>query len=220
MSDAEALPGELYAGGETAKSDDGKHKEQIEAERRCLSEIIAGGDAWPEFFRLFQDFFNAVARQRQVKSDAELEDLWSAFIAELIDNDYQMLRRHLEEYPGHSFKSILWWRISQLTERHQRQQRGQAFLDDGFFDSVAAGPDCAELGNPAAVYENRRLMRDAIIHASQHARDRRRIAKVLSLRFGSGATNKEIAKQFRISENLVADIIRRYSPRMREYLER
>jgi hypothetical protein len=219
-SSPEALPGEPVAGGETAQTHHpNPAAPDLAVERRCLERIINGGDDWREFFRLFHGFFMAVARQQGQLAPEELEDLWSAFIEELLDHDCKMLKRHHEEFPGHSFKSILWCHIKQLIAHYEKKRRAAACFDDAYLDGLSAAPASSGFGNPAASYEHRRMLRDAVVHAVRKARDRRRVGQILSLRFISTVSNKEIAEQFGMSENLVADIVRRYGPLVRDYLD-
>jgi DNA-directed RNA polymerase specialized sigma24 family protein len=195
----------------------GKLQVAPDAEQACLEALIAGRDAWPEFWRMYGRLILWELRVLGITAPEEQQDLYHDLVLKLLDHDCRVLRDYLAAPQQDSFRALL-----RVITRHQgisrlrRPSRSRELpLLDAIAPPAAAQDTAAEwAGDPAQRYEAEQLLKALLKQAAGGAENSEGY-RIMHLRFCLQLSVNLIAAQMKLKPNAVTQRIRHYLKRLR-----
>ncbi len=183
-------------------------------EYNCLCDLIAGRDAWQQFWRLFGRFVLYELQQLQITDQQLREDIYHELVLKIIQQDYRPLRIFTDNPKQHSFAAYLRVMARHLAISHLRKQSRTVLLDPqqictDWTASSAWGCD------PARQHTGQQFWVSLLEHVcskSRHADGFR----IMYLRYVDQESVNDIARRMRMKPNTVSQRINYYLRRLRE----
>jgi RNA polymerase sigma factor (sigma-70 family) len=182
-----------------------------ERELRCLNLLVAGKDAWREFYALYGHFMAIQLRESGVDRPQDREDVYQDVVLKLLGDERRVLRRFLEADSGLSFSTLLRTVVrSAVIDRYRRAR----FWRNAWFFPSSEVPHAGHSG------PERDLLREVRLHCmftslAQRMKDQT-VYQVLSLRYITGNSVNGIAVEMGLSPNAVSQRLRVYQRRLRQ----
>lgn len=194
-------------------SGDGKEREaELLA---CLRSIVAGQDAWPEFWELTGRIILTELHRLGINLEFERDDILQDIALVLLRDDCRFIREHLEHHQHEPFSAYL-----RITARHTainylRKQKRAVSIE--YFDGVPADSleSKSKWGMNPSISLEEQLALKALLEQSTGGRGNQLGYQIMYLRFVERASVNQIAERLRMQPNSVSQRIRYYLQRLR-----
>lgn len=194
----------------------GTNRLMDERELRCLERLVAGEDAWAEFWEIFGRLIAGEVSAFNGHLESLVDDVFQMLVLKLMSGGFSIIRRHLRQSPGRSFGALLRRIVRNLLidELRRMKRRGETDLFDGQLSLLGSLlPDHRSGENPDSSRERLARLFQAVAGDAPDSVGFR----ILHLRFLGGESVISIAEQTGLKPNSVSQRIRYYLRKIREH---
>ena len=185
----------------------------LPAEYNCLNDLIAGCDAWQQFWRLFGHFILYELKQLDITDQQLREDIYHELVLKIIQQDFRPLRAFIDDPKQNSFAAYLRVIARHLAISYLRKHSRVVLLDpQQLCTDWTSNSDWS--GDPALRYSEQQLC-ESLFEQVCGGGDHSAGFQIMHLRFVQQLSVNAIATRMRMKPNTVSQRIRYYLRRLR-----